>query len=111
MNYFEIKPDGQAYIRTDSGTVIRKVGNGEKVNHADFNRDETLFAITYISGMCEIRDRKNNLVKTIATEGVSEAYWKLKSSETKRKLFRKVDVTEYIMLLMEDGTKVEVTHT
>ena len=63
MNYFEIKPDGQAYIRTDSGTIIRKIGSGETVNQADFNKDESMFVITYNSGKCEIRDRKNNLVK------------------------------------------------
>ena len=50
MNYFEIKPNGEAYIRTDSGTVIRKVGNNESVNHAEFNKDESLFVITYNSG-------------------------------------------------------------
>ena len=54
MNYFEIKPDGQAFIRTDSGTIIRKVGNGEYVNHAEFNSDESLFVITYNSGRCEL---------------------------------------------------------
>lgn len=35
MNYFEIKTDGKAYIRTDSGTVIREVGDGAPVAHAD----------------------------------------------------------------------------
>lgn len=105
MNYFEIKPDGQAYIRTDSGTIIRKVGNGESVNHADFNMDETLFAITYNSGRCEIRDRKNKLVKTIAEEGVEEAYWKHQTSETKRRFMsRKVEIYEYILLVMKDGS-------
>ncbi len=73
MNYFEIKPNGEAYIRTDSGTVIRKVGDGEAVNHADFNKDETLFVITYNSGKCEIRDRKNKLIEVIANEGVEKA--------------------------------------
>lgn len=75
MNYFEIKPNGEAYIRTDSGTVIRKVGDGEAVNHADFNKDETLFVITYNSGKCEIRDRKNKLIGVIANEGVDKALW------------------------------------
>ena len=75
MNYFEIKPNGEAYIRTDSGTVIRKVGDGEAVNHADFNKDETLFVITYNSGKCEIRDRKNKLIEVIANEGVEKALW------------------------------------
>lgn len=105
MNYFEIKPDGQAYIRTDSGTVIRKVGNGESVNHADFNKDETLFTITYNSGRCELRDRKNQLVKTIAEEGVAEAYWKQQISEIKRRfLSRKVEINEYVFLVMKDGS-------
>lgn len=76
MNYFEIKPDGQAYIRTDSGTVVRKVGNGEPVNHAEFDKNETLFVIAYDSGRCEIRDRKNNLVRLIAESGVKEAFFK-----------------------------------
>ena len=75
MNYFEIKPNGEAYIRPDSGTVIRKVGDGEAVNHADFNKDETLFVITYNSGKCEIRDRKNKLIEVIANEGVEKALW------------------------------------
>ena len=75
MNYFEIKPNGEAYIRTDSGTVIRKVGDGEAVNHADFNKDETQFVITYNSGKCEIRDRKNKLIEVIANEGVEKALW------------------------------------
>lgn len=92
MNYFEIKPDGQAYIRTDSGTVIRKVGNGETVNHAEFNENETLFAITYNSGRCEIRDRKNKLVKLVTETGVYEAFIK------KGK----------IRLLMKDGTEQTV---
>jgi hypothetical protein len=105
MNYFEIKPDGQAYIRTDSGTIIRKVGNGESVNRADFNMDETLFAITYNSGRCEIRDRKNQLVKTIAEEGVAEAYWKQQTSEIKRRfLSRKAEINEYVLLVMKDGS-------
>ncbi len=105
MNYFEIKPDGQAYIRTDSGTVIRKIGNGESVNHADFNKDETLFTITYNSGRCELRDRKNQLVKTIAEEGVAEAYWKQQTPETKRRLLsRKADIGEYVLLVMKDGS-------
>lgn len=76
MNYFEIKPDGRAYIRTDSGTVIRKVGNGEAVNHAEFNMDETLFVIAYNSGRCELRDRKNNFVRLVAESGVKEAFFK-----------------------------------
>ena len=76
MNYFEIKPDGQAYIRTDSGTVIRKVGNGEPVNHAEFDKDETLFVIAYNSGRCELRDRKNNFVRLVAESGVKEAFFK-----------------------------------
>ena len=75
MNYFEIKPTGEAYIRTDSGTIIRKVGNGESVNHAEFNNDESLFIITYDSGRCEIRDRKNKLVETITSEGIKEAFF------------------------------------
>ena len=105
MNYFEIKPDGQAYIRTDSGTVIRKVGNGESVNYADFNKDETLFTITYNSGRCEVRDRKNMLVKTIAEEDVVEAYWKRQTSEIKRRfLSRKVEINEYVFLVMKDGS-------
>lgn len=86
MNYFEIKPNGEAYIRTDSGTVIRKVGNGEVVNHADFNKDETLFVITYNSGRCEIRDRKNRLVKVVAEEGVKEAYFFQKSPSENQNL-------------------------
>ena len=103
MNYFEIRPDGQAYIRTDSGTIIRKVGNGESVNHADFNKDETKFTITYNSGRCEIRDRKNVLVKTIAEEGIIEAYWKQQTSEIKRRfLFRKVEIKEYVLLVKND---------
>lgn len=76
MNYFEIKPDGQAYIRTDSGTVIRKVGNGEPVNHAEFDKDETLFVIAYNSGRCELRNRKNNFVRLVAESGVKEAFFK-----------------------------------
>lgn len=92
MNFFEIKPDGQAYIRTDSGTIIRKVGNGEPVNHAEFNKRETLFVIVYDSGRCEVRDRKNKLVKMLAEEGVSVAY--MKSDE--------------ILLVMNDGTKETV---
>ena len=105
MNYFEIKPDGQAFIRTDSGTVIRKVGNGESVNYADFNKDETLFTITYNSGRCEVRDRKNMLVKTIAEEDVVEAYWKRQTSEIKRRfLSRKVEINEYVFLVMKDGS-------
>ncbi len=105
MNYFEIKPDGQAFIRTDSGTIIRKVGNGESVNHADFNMDETMFTITYNSGRCEIRDRKNQLVKTIAEDGVIEAYWKQQASEVKRRLFsRKAEIKEYVLLVMKDGS-------
>lgn len=75
MNYFEIKPNGEAYIRTDSGTVIRKVGDGEAVNHAEFNKDESVFVITYNSGKCEIRDRKNKFIKLIAEEGIKEAYF------------------------------------
>lgn len=89
MNYFEIKPDGQAYIRTDSGTVLRKVGNGEAVNHAEFNENESLFAITYNSGRCEIRDRKNNFVMLVAESGVYEAFMK----------------NGKIRLLMTDGTE------
>ena len=109
MNYFEIKPDGQAYIRTDSGTIIRKVGNGESVNHADFNKDETLFTITYNSGRCEIRDRKNQLVKTIAEEGVAEAYWKQQTSEIKRRfLLRKVEIKEYVLLVKNDRSKLSI---
>lgn len=105
MNYFEIKPDGQAYIRTDSGTIIRKVGNGEKVNHADFNKDETLFAIAYNTGRCEIRDRKNILIRTIAEEGVAEAYWKQQTTDIKRRFMsRKVEINEYILLIMKDGS-------
>lgn len=109
MNYFEIKPDGQAYIRTDSGTIIRKVGSGESVNHADFNKDETLFAITYNSGRCELRDRKNMLVKTIAEDGVEEAYWKQHTSEIKRRLFsRRTDVKEYLLLVKKDGSRENI---
>lgn len=83
MNYFEIKPNGEAYIRTDSGTVIRKVGNNESVNHAEFNKDESLFVITYNSGKCEIRDRKNKLIEVIAEDGVKEAYFFQKESNYK----------------------------
>ncbi len=75
MNYFEIKPNGEAYIRTDSGTVLRKVGNGEAVNFADFNDDESLFVITYNSGRCEIRNRKNELLEVVAEDGVEKAYF------------------------------------
>lgn len=109
MNYFEIKPDGQAYIRTDSGTIIRKVGNGESVNHADFNINEELFVITYNSGRCELRDRKNKLVKTIAEENVSEAYCKQHSSEIKRRfLSRKAEIKEFVFLIMKDGSTQSV---
>lgn len=97
MNYFEIKPNGEAYIRTDSGTIIRKVGNGEPVNHAEFNRDESLFVITYNSGRCELRDRKNNLLKLIYEEGVKEAYFKLASSNKRQN-------EEYILLVKKDGS-------
>mgnify|MGYP003437517051 FL=1 len=90
MNYFEINHTGEAYIRTDSGTIIRKVGNGESVNHAEFNNDESLFIITYDSGRCEIRDRKNKLVETITSEGIKEAF------------FRK----DGILLVLKDGTKI-----
>lgn len=75
MNYFEIKPSGDAYIRTDSGTVLRKVGNGEAVNFADFNDDESLFVITYDSGRCEIRNRKNELLEVVAESDVEKAYF------------------------------------
>lgn len=98
MNYFEIKPDGQAYIRTDSGTIIRKVGSGEAVNQADFNKDESLFVITYNSGKCEIRDRKNNVVREIAAEGVEEAFWR--HEKVKSRI-----VKEYILLVMKNGEK------
>ena len=91
MNYFEIKPNGEAYIRTDSGTVIRKVGDGEAVNHADFNKDETLFVITYNSGKCEIRDRKNKLIEVIANEGVEKALWDRHSNN--------------VILTMKNGTR------
>ena len=91
MNYFEIKPNGEAYIRTDSGTVIRKVGDGEAVNHADFNKDETLFVITYNSGKCEIRDRKNKLIEVIANEGVEKALWERNSNN--------------VILTMKNGTR------
>ena len=91
MNYFEIKPNGEAYIRTDSGTVIRKVGDGEAVNHADFNKDETLFVITYNSGKCEIRDRKNKLIEVIANEGVEKALWDRNSNN--------------VILTMKDGSR------
>lgn len=86
MNYFEIKPNGEAYIRTDSGTVLRKVGNGEAVNYADFNADESLFVITYNSGRSEIRNRKNELVEVIAEEGVEKAYFyrRTKSSDSQK---------------------------
>lgn len=106
MNYFEIKPDGQAFIRTDSGTVIRKVGNGESVNHAEFNRDETLFVITYNSGRCELRDRKNNLVKVIAESGVEAAYFRLKIKDESRKIFRQKE--EFILLVRKDGSRERV---
>ncbi len=96
MNYFEIKPDGQAYIRTDSGTVIRKIGNGDAVNQADFNKDESLFVITYNSGRCEVRDRKNNIVKDIATEGVQEAFWRKNDAGSRNS-------KEYLLLIMKDG--------
>lgn len=92
MNYFEVKPDGQAYIRTDSGTVIRKVGNGEAVNHAEFNKRETLFVIVYDSGRCEVRDRKNKLVRTLADDGITTAYMNL----------------DKILLIKNDGTKETV---
>ena len=103
MNYFEIKPDGQAFIRTDSGTVIRKVGNGEAVNHAEFNRDETLFVITYNNGRCDLRDRKNNLVKQIAEEGVKEAYFRPKTNLNKQK---NKSCEEVILIVMKDGSSV-----
>ena len=98
MNYFEIKPDGQAYIRTDSGTIIRKVGSGETVNQADFNKDESLCVITYNSGRCEIRDRKNNVVREIATEGVEEAFWRQQPDKSRT-------TNEYILLVMKNGEK------
>ncbi|MBR5782292.1 MAG: hypothetical protein IKY27_09985 [Bacteroidales bacterium] len=105
MNYFEIKPDGQAYIRTDSGTIIRKVGNGESVNHADFNNNEEMFVITYNSGRCELRDRKNQLVRMIAEGNIAEAYFKQYASEVKRTfLSRKKEVKEYVLLVMKDGS-------
>lgn len=90
MNYFEIKSTGETYIRTDSGTIIRKVGNGEPVSHAEFNNDESLFIITYDSGRCEIRDRKNKLIETISSEGVKEAFFK----------------KDGILLVLKDGTKI-----
>lgn len=106
MNYFEIKPDGQAYIRTDSGTVVRKVGNGDAVNHAEFNHDESLFVITYNTGRCEVRDRKNNLLEIIAEEGVAEAYYRQEKNENeKRKFLKSPDFKEYLLLLMKDGNK------
>lgn len=92
MNYFEIKPDGQAYIRTDSGTVLRKVGDGNAVNHADFNKKETLFAITYSSGKSEIRDRKNKLVRTLAENGVEKAFMKENS----------------VLLILNDGSQKSI---
>ena len=95
MNYFEIKPDGQAYIRTDSGTLIRKIGGGEAVNQADPNKDESLFVITYTSGKCEIRDRKNKIVKEIASEGVKEAYWRKKDAKSRNS-------KEFILLVMQN---------
>lgn len=109
MNYFEIRPDGLAYIRTDSGTVIRKVGNGESVNHADFNKDETLFTITYNSGRCELRDRKNQLVKTLAEEGVREAYCRQHAPDIKRRFFsRKSEINEFVLLVMKDGNSQSI---
>lgn len=76
MNYFEIKTDGKAYIRTDSGTVIREVGDGAPVAHADFNHDESMFSITYESGRAEIRNCKNILVRKIADYGVRKLFLK-----------------------------------
>ncbi len=74
MNLFEIKPSGQIVIRTDSGTVIREVGNGQKAEFADFLPGERRFVITYESGACELRDVNNRLLKTIAAEGISRAF-------------------------------------
>lgn len=105
MNYFEIKPDGQAFIRTDSGTIIRKVGDGESVNHAEFNSDESLFVITYNSGRCELRDRKNNLVKSIAGVGVEEAFFRLKTKEGSQNRIRQRE--EIVLLVMKDGSSRE----
>lgn len=105
MNYFEIKPDGQAFIRTDSGTIIRKVGDGESVNHAEFNSDESLFVITYNSGRCELRDRENNLVKSIAGVGVQEAFFRLKTKEGSQNRIRKRE--EIVLLVMKDGSSIE----
>lgn len=105
MNYFEIKPDGQAFIRTDSGTIIRKVGDGESVNHAEFNSDESLFVITYNSGRCELRDRKNNLVKSIAGVGVQEAFFRLKTKEGSQNRIRQRE--EIVLLVMKDGSSIE----
>ena len=105
MNYFEIKPDGQAFIRTDSGTIIRKVGDGESVNHAEFNSDESLFVICYNSGKCEMRDRKNNLVKVVAEKDVKEAYFRLRSKDKSRKLRQHKE--EIILLIMNDGSSEE----
>lgn len=102
MNYFEIKPNGEAYIRTDSGTVIRKVGDGESVNYADFNKDETLFVITYVSGRCEIRDRKNKLMKVVAEEGVEKALWDRSVKETAYQVLETVSFgDEKILLVMK----------
>lgn len=105
MNYFEIKPDGQAFIRTDSGTIIRKVGDGESVNHAEFNSDESLFVITYNSGRCELRDRENNLVKSIAGVGVEKAFFRLKTEKGSQKTFRQGE--EIVLLVMKDGSSIE----
>lgn len=90
MNYFEIKPTGEAFIRTDSGTIIRKVGSGDPVYHAEFNDDESLFVITYDNGRCEIRDRKNMIIETIAEHDVKEAFFK----------------KEGLLIVMSDGTTI-----
>ncbi len=94
MNYFEIKTNGKAYIRTDSGTLIREVGNGEPVQHADFNHDESMFSITYESGKAEIRDCENILVGKISDEGV-------------RKVFLKKDIC---MIYYVNGTEKDIKY-
>jgi hypothetical protein len=72
MNILKINK-GKVEIRTQTGTLVRIIGND--VATADFSDDQSLVLITTTKGKVEIRSETGTLVRNIGNNDAVGARW------------------------------------
>jgi len=73
MNIIIIK-SGKVELRKENGSLIRVIGNGDAVS-ADFNKDQSIIAITTTRGKVELRKENGSLIRTIGNDVATSAKW------------------------------------